>query len=152
MRFKDLTLTWITDGTGTRWVEVQPRKRRKSPRALRFENIKVGDQIMLKPKGNWDRKIPWYFVVTDLWFDPVEGQDDPVKGRMVGFMRIGTDGEPVHRKSSTTIRGLASQEYHYADIDYINHCQVRSEAVNSGSVIGITSGKQIRSRPKIAGL
>jgi hypothetical protein len=145
-------MTWIVDGNGTRWVEVPQRKRRKSPRALRFANIKVGDQLMLKPKPNWHRGIPHYIIVTDLWFDPVAGQEDPVAGQMVGYSQITMSGDVRPRKSSTTIRGLASQQYVYADIDYIALCKARGDAMQTGEVVGIGAGTNIRKRPKIAGL
>lgn len=145
-------MTWITDNTGTRWVEIQQPKRRKSPRPLRFDNIAVGNQLMLKPQENWWRKIPQYFIVTDLWFDPVDGEEDPTKGRMVALRRIGEDGEPHHRKSKTTVRGLASQQYHYADIDYVAHCKARLAGSEGGAVVGIGVGRALKSRPKIAGL
>jgi hypothetical protein len=61
-------------------------------------------------------------------------------------------GEIRPRKSSTTIRGLASQQYVYADIDYIALCKARGDAMQTGEVVGIGAGVNIRKRPKIAGL
>ena len=145
-------MTWITDDGGTRWVEVPQKKRRSSPRARKFAEIKIGDQLMLKPAGTWYRKVAMYYVVTDLWFDPVLGQDDALKGSMVGYQQIAQTGEPRHRKSSTTIRGLASQQFDYADIDYIAHCKATLAAMQAGEVIGIGRGRAIRARPKISGL
>lgn len=135
-------MTWITDDTGTRWVEYPKRKRRKSPRALRFAEVKVGDQVMLEPNGHWYRKIPQYFIVTDLWFDPVAGEENETAGRMVAYRAIGEDGEPCGRKRGTTLRGLASQQFQYADIDYIAHCKARAEVMGKGKVVGIGRGRR----------
>ena len=145
-------MTWITDSSGTKWGEPIRRKRRKSPRALRFKALAVGDQSMLKPRQHsiWGQTI--YYLVTDLWFDPVRGYDDAVKGLMVGFQQIGLDGIPWNSKSSTPIRGLASQQYAYADINYIEMCFTRSRAMQDGAVVvGIGQAKKIRARPKIPG-
>lgn len=144
-------MTWITDGSGTRWVDIPQRPRRKPARALRFAALKIGDQIYRPPQKDWYRKIPIYYVVTDLWFDPVEGQDDPIAGQMVGFAHICEDGTVGGRKTSTTIRGLASQQYHYADVDYISIARTRLEAAQNGSIVGIGHGRTIRARPKVPG-
>lgn len=108
-------MTWITDSNGTRWVEPVKRKERKPPRALRFADVKVGDQIMHAVESKRivnGVEVPYmrgvhYYVVTDLWDDPVEGQSDPLKGKMVGYAQIDDRGEVSNRKSKTTIRGLA---------------------------------------------
>ena len=139
------------DGKAPRWVEIPQPKRRKSPRALRFAELKVGDQLMQKPADNWHRKIPAYFVVTDMWSDPVAGQRDPVAGQMAAIVRINETGEPHGSKSGYPIRGLASQQFHYADIDYIEHAKSREAAKTSGAVIGIGAGRAIRARPKMPG-
>jgi hypothetical protein len=106
---------------------------------------------MQTPKADWRRKIPMYFIVTDLWFDPVAGQEDPIKGQMVGFQQLGPDGEPRGTKSATPIRGLASQQYEYADMDYIAMCKHRSTALDTGKVVGLGYGRTIRQRPKLPG-
>jgi hypothetical protein len=141
-------MTRITDDTGTRWVDDQPRKRRKSPRALRFANIKVGDQLMkttvakgwrggrVKP-GDPPTELSRhtrYFLVTDLWFDPVAGQTNHVAGEMVAIAQIRSDGSIADRKEPHTKRGLASQGFHPADRDYIDFTKKRLEAEN---VVGI---------------
>ena len=137
-------MTWIVDGSGTRWVDVPRPKRRKSPRALRFADIEVGRQLVQRPGKNWYHHIPVYFIVTDIWFDPVEGQKDPVAGKMIGIARIAPDGEVHPRKSKYPVRGLASQGFHYLPIDYINQCKAKALATN---VVGIERGKVIRARP-----
>jgi len=144
-------MTWITDNTGTYWHEIPPRKRRKPARALRFAEIKVGDQLVLKPSKSWHRKIPQYFVVTDLWFDPVAGQRDEVSGHMVAIRVIRHDGEVHGSKRPHTRRGLASQQYHYAGIDYIAQCKALVASIDNGVVVGIGRGKLIRGRPKMPG-
>jgi hypothetical protein len=93
-----------------------------------------------------------YYLVTDLWFDPVAGQNDPIRGQMVGFAQVKADGS-ITRKSSTTLRGLASQQYAYADLDYIALAKAKAAAVAEGdSVVSIRKAHEIRRRPKIAGL
>ena len=146
----EIDVTWITDDTGSRWVVSPPRKKRKSPRALKFADIKVGDQIMLKPNNAWYRKIPLYYVVTDIWFDPVAGQNDQLKGQMIGYAQISSDGS-LTKKSSTPIRGLASQQFDYADIDYLSIANARNNALRDGKIVGIGYAKTIRARPKISG-
>lgn len=141
-------MSWITDGSGTRWVEIPQKKRRKSPRALKFGSVKVGDQLVKTYQK--ERKSSIYYLVTDLWFDPVLGQEDELKGSMVGYAQIKLDGS-AGRKSSTTIRGLASQQFDYADIDYIALCEARKGELESGKVVEIGRGKVIRKRPKNPG-
>lgn len=146
-------MTLIRDGNDTRWVEVAPRKRRKSPRALRFAEIAVGDQVMRTWPSLLDHGISvWYYVVTDLWFDPVAGQSDETAGRMVAIQRLDTrTGEPNYRKEPHTIRGLASQGFRCADIDYSAHVRAARQAAVDGKVIGIGRGEVIRRRPKLPG-
>jgi len=147
-------MTWITDDTGRRWVDVtKVKKLRNAPRPLKFGNVKVGDQLMKKPREEWYRKIPIYYVVTDRWFDPVEGQRDPIKGEMVGYAQIKEDGSHS-TKSATTVRGLASQQFDFADVDYIALATTRAaeHAKDDSNVVGIGLAKVIRSRPKISGL
>ena len=160
-------MTWIVDNNGTRWVDTPPRKTRKPARALRFANIKVGDQIMvtreskksiLDPNSANEQyiRVPYmkgteYCIVTDLWFDPVAGQRDPISGEMVGIARINPDGTICDSKYPHTKRGLASNRYKYADHDYIAACKARLEAMKSGDVVGIGYGKVIRRRPKMPG-
>lgn len=140
---------WITDENGTRWVPAPARKRRKPGRALKFGEVEVGDQLVQRPKPGSRYGLPVYYLVTDRWFDPVRGQDDPVKGQMVGLASITSSGVPGS-KISTTVRGLASQQYEYADIDYIGHCFSRADALGD-VVVGIGYGKVIRARPKQPG-
>ena len=149
-------MTWVTDGSGTRWIEYPPIKRRKSPRAIRFASIKVGDQVMKTHKVQRARKdevteyskTTWYYVVTDLWFDPVKGQDNHVAGEMVAIVSIKENGALCSRKEPHTKRGLASQGFHYADRDYISLVKQRQEAKN---IVGIGYGSVIRQRPKLPG-
>ena len=147
-------MTWITDREGTKWVELPRRKRRNPRRALKFGNVEVGDQLVhahslpgdMNPRYN----MPVYYLVTDRWFDPVKGEDDPIKGQMVGLAQIDARGIPGS-KSATTVRGLASQQYEYADIDYIALCFARVHAMKGETVVGIGRAAAIRRRPKIQG-
>lgn len=145
-------MTIIRDGEGTRWIEIPPRKRRKPARALRFAEIKVGDQLM----RTWENMLHgsailvWYYRVSDLWFDPVAGQYDDTAGRMVAIQLISPrTGEANGRKEPHTVRGLASQGFRYADIDYIAHTTARNAAMTAGTVVGIGKGHVIRARPKL---
>lgn len=146
-------MTWVTDDTGTRWVEYAPRPRRKSARALRFGPIKVGDQVMRR----WGNLISpgssvWHYIVSDLWFDPVAGQRDDTAGRMVALQRINPrTGEIETRKEPHTIRGLASQGFQFSGRDYIAETKARANAMATGEVTGIGMAHVIRRRPKIAG-
>lgn len=160
-------MTWIIDNTGTRWVEPTPPKRRKSPMPKRFASLKVGDQIMQATESKRTIRDPncandkyitvpytkslHYFIVTDMWFDPVRGQSDPVAGQMVGFAAINQRGEVSKRKSSMPIRGFASQRFEFADRDHIAWCKARLTEIENGKVVGIGHGRTIRKRPKIPG-
>jgi hypothetical protein len=154
-------MTWIIDGNGRRWVEPEPKKKRKSPRALRFAEIKVGDQLMQTSSVDvWKadgEKMPYsrstrWFIVTDIWFDPVRGQNDSVAGQMVGIAQINGKGDVHPHKSAYPVRGLASNCFHYADRDYIAWCKERLSAHEAGKVTGIGFAKLIRARPKTPGL
>ena len=145
-------MTWVTDDAGTRWVELPQRKRRKSPRAVRFAAIKVGDQLMRRWKTYDGKTTVWYYVVTDLWFDPVAGQRDETAGRMVAIRSIDSrTGEPRSHKERHTVRGLALQGFVYSEIDFPALMKARNEAAAQGVVIGIGQAHIIRRRPKIKG-
>jgi len=145
-------MTWITDDNGTRWVVIPSPKRRKPARALRFASIKVGDQLERKPQDDWYRHIPVFYIVCDLWFDPVAGQKDEIAGRMVALQQITDSGAVSHRKWRHTVRGLATQGFQYASKDIISERETRSAAISAGSVVGIGRGKLIRARPKMPSL
>lgn len=149
-------MTWITDDSGTRWVQLPLRKRRKSPRALRFADLKVGDQLMrhfnMPMSATGAARITWYYIVTDLWFDPVAGQDDEIAGKMVGIRMLDQrTGEAREHKEPHTLRGLASQGFQYSDIDFAALVTAKNEARAAGVVVGISQGHVIRARPKIPG-
>lgn len=134
-------MTWITDGTGTYWVEPPLKVRRRAPRALRFADLRPGailihrsksvmthfeerDRFQAKgrdlPFANDDAKevttvtpTVGLALCTDRWFDPVAGQEDRLKGEMAGIRMISNHGL-VGSKWPHTLRGLASQGYHWA--------------------------------------
>lgn len=148
-------MTWVTDQTGTRWVEPTARKRRARQTKGRFSELTVGDQLELKNHSldqlaeQIGRRGPrTFYVVTDLWFDPVKGQDGEYRGQMVGYQRLNDHGEPVGRKQSTSRHGLAAQGFHKAELDFIAQCKARAEASN---VVGIGFGRVLRRRPKMTG-
>lgn len=123
--------TKIIDDNGVRFVQKPSVKERKPRGAGRFSNVAVGDQIMRSNEYNTvARKHFSYYIVTDLWFDPVLGQYDPVKGQMIGYSKIDPTGTVCERKTSTTVRGLASQRFQYADVDFISLCQAKASAQN----------------------
>lgn len=155
-------MTWIygLDGSVS-WVVYPPRKRRKSPRAVRFADIKVGDQLVryypvkeCRTNADGERVVvtvsqqTWHYLVTDLWFDPVAGQDNHVAGEKVAIAQIKSDGQVLQRKEPHTKRGLASQGFHYAGRDFIALARQRLDAEN---VVGIGLGAVIRARPKVPG-
>ncbi|MEV5031625.1 hypothetical protein MRBLMC3_000808 [Sphingobium sp. LMC3-1-1.1] len=159
-------MTWIVDENGRRWVEPQARVKRKRGRG-RFADVKVGDQLMCRVISRWDSPIRddlaandagWqrherdhgfqYAIVTDLWFDPVAGQDDPLKGEMVGI-QILHQGRPRGGKRAHTIRGLASNKWQYADRDEIAHWEAVRAGVDAGDVIGIGRGRRDRKEPRL---
>lgn len=125
-------MTWITDGSGTRWVPVVPRKRRKPPRALRFADLKPGDVVTARSK--WTERIQdpacarvpgkandntrdvqrsavHFALVEHIWDDPVAGESDPTAGRMVAIRPLTPRG-PSPSLTRHTLRGLASNGYH----------------------------------------
>ena len=146
-------MTLVTTDAGTSWLLVPQRKRRKPARALRFAEIKVGDQLMRRWQTHAGAgSVVWYYIVTDLWFDPVAGQRDDTAGRMVAIRSIDPrTGEPRDRKEPHTLRGLASQGFQYADVDYAAHAKASQEARQTGDVVGIGHAHTIRRRPKVPG-
>lgn len=141
----------------------QPQKRRRG--RGRFADIKVGDQLQQRSIGRWDTMLHderaandagWqrherdygyiYAQVTDLWFDPVAGEDDPIRGEMVGIVHL-HQGQPRGGKRAHTIRGLASNGWQYAERDEIEHWQQVREGVRDGTVVGIGAGR--RGRPQV---
>lgn len=127
--------TVVHDQEGTRFVQVEPKPKRRPARALRFPDLKVGDGLILKgkshsvryeqplrlaglpPVANDDmreivstRRYVTLALCTDRWFDPVLGQTDPIKGDMVGLRWITGNGM-TGTKISYPIRGLAPQGY-----------------------------------------
>ena len=129
------------------------RKRRASPQARRFAAIRVGDQLQRAHKTYDDKVAVWYYVVSDLWFDPVAGQDDDTAGRMVAIQMIDPPtGNPMSKKDGHTVRGLASQGFQYATLDFMTHAKVVTAAKADGTVVvGIGLGHVIRRRPKVRG-
>lgn len=100
--------------------------------ARRFEAIAVGDQLM---NSAW-RAAP-YFIVTDVWFDPVRGFKKRESGEMVAVRAIGSDGQLKGPKLGHTIRGLAAQGFVQADIDYISIAAARHQGIADGVVVPI---------------
>lgn len=154
-------MTWITDDHGTRWVDTPPYIRRKPSRAKRFAEVKVGHWLT---GGLWEK--PWnmrdgrkhppvFHLVTDAWFDPVAGQDDPESGNLFALARlIGINretGEPeLSRKHQHTRRGLASQGYRYSDVpDPVAMFSAIFDGIQSGTVTAIGSHKKVRRYPTV---
>jgi hypothetical protein len=123
------------------FVRAQPKKRRKPARALRFGDLQPGavlihrgkitstrfehhDRIQAKgrdlPFANDDglevtTVTPYagLAICTDRWFDPVLGEDDPLKGELAAVVPITGNGRATGKRSHT-LRGLAMQGYSYA--------------------------------------
>jgi len=110
-------MTRIYTSDGTFDAEPPQRKRRAKPRALRFSDIKVGNELSKRMTWHGERAVTFY-VVTDLWFDPVAGQRDHEAGNMVAVRRI--EPFPTDRKEPHTRRGLASQGFRYRYSDMRN--------------------------------
>lgn len=55
------------------------------------------------------------------------------------------------RKEAHTLRGLASQGFRYADVDYEAHLAAWRHARDSGTAVGIGYAHVIRARPKVPG-
>lgn len=129
-RLAPVGFTRVTTATGTRWVKYAPRKRRKPGRALRFANIAIGAELVCVHWHANDQVTPETmprYVVTDLWFDPVAGERDPIAGQMVAIRTL-RDGQPIGSKCPHTRRGLAMQGYHYAE-DYLARWRATSADV-----------------------
>lgn len=118
---------------------------------MRFSDLKVGDQLVLNPRADWHRGIPEFWIVTDLWFDPVNGQYKEASGRMAAIQRIRGDGELFGNKRAHSLRGLASQGYKFAEKDVIAERKACMAAMRQGVVVGIGKGQLIRARPKLPG-
>lgn len=151
-------MTLIVDDNGTRWVELPKRKRRAKAKRGRFSEIDVGDQLVqcrsfsgtVLTDGTVRRHAPTtiYAIVTDLWFDPVRGDENAWSGQMVGIRMLDARGETIGPKRAHSRSALASEGYHKADFDYIAWAKVRLEEVQTGKVVGIHAGHVIRKRPK----
>jgi hypothetical protein len=64
----------------------------------------------------------------------VETPERPVAGQMVAIRRLDPrTGEPTLGKYAHTLRGLASQGFHYADVDFPALVRATNEAVRQGS-------------------
>lgn len=129
--------TVIHDEGGTRFVQTEPRKRRRKARPLRFPDPQVGDVLvhrtkcrrMVYPKhpagllvANEDERIitteaAAFWVITHRWFDPVQGFDDPTAGQMVGATPVNHNGLVGFRPYPWTLRGLAKEGFWPASPD-----------------------------------
>jgi hypothetical protein len=115
------------------------RKRRRKPRPLRFAEIEVGHILIqrrktiraVRPKrpighANDDPQelvyvpevITAYAIVTDLWFDPVYGQNEESTGQMVGC-QYWISGAPMGSKWPYNRLGLARAGWNYATAEEI---------------------------------
>ena len=126
--------TRITDANGTRMVKVKPRKRRASPRAIRFADLQAGQCLIHRGKTHWETmpKAPadiptpanedWkrheqtyvgMAIVEHRWFDPVAGEKNRWAGEMAGIRDVGNNGRRGDL-AAKTLRGLAQAGYHLA--------------------------------------
>lgn len=117
--------------------------------AARFRDICVGAQLEIDASSLLPgRRGMFYYVVTDMWFDPVRGQHRASGGEMVAIQRLNERGERAGRKLTHTKRGLAANGYRYAAIDYKDLCDKRLAAHAAGDVVGIGHAHVLRRRPK----
>lgn len=128
---KGWTLNNPGNGRQPYFVKAPARKRRAPARALRFGTLEAGAVLIQRGVAKWDEHVDHPFpvanedlrrvekrwlglaIVTDRWFDPVAGEDDPLKGQMAGLRRVNQYGLSGG-KTAHTLRGLASQGYRYA--------------------------------------
>jgi hypothetical protein len=119
----------VYDERRRRWVEPRVAKQVSVRGRGRFSNVSVGDQIMrsnvsrreLRLQRKEDgiatpgerQKCFEYAIVTDIWFDPVAGQHDRLKGEMVAIQPL-LDGRAHGAKRAHTVRGLATNKWQYA--------------------------------------
>lgn len=155
-----MTRVYMPDGS-VRDVHY-PRREKRKRGAGRFSEVKVGDQLMQRVISRWGtyEKNPdaandpamvehvkdcgfAYAIVTDLWFDPVKGETDPISGQMVAIRHL-RQGREFGSKNPHTIRGLASNGWQYADRDEIAHWEAVREAHAAGLVVGIRQGAVLR--------
>ncbi len=123
-------MTWVTDGSGTRWIESIPRKRRKAGRALRFADLAPGDVLIHRVK--WKREVHdhggrdirtandnsrteegliiGFAFCEHRWFDPVRGKSDETSGMMAAIRPVTGRGRGVLLYAHT-LRGLAQNGY-----------------------------------------
>lgn len=129
-------MTWVTDHTGTRWVEPVPRKRRKASRAVRFADLAPGDVLIHRSKWKheiYDRTTRDLSIANDnarteqgqvigfafcehRWFDPVRGERDDTAGQMAAVRAITGSGRGPSLYPHT-LRGLAQNGYWPATSD-----------------------------------
>lgn len=141
-------MTWVTDNNGTRWVEPQPRKRRRGARNIRFRDLQPGTVLIgqhksisyvtvpVKPGTANDNaferiKITSQIVLCeDRWFDPVAGQNDDLAGQMASIRYIFWNG--IHgAKRAHTLRGLSQAGYRYATPEQAREALRFVEEVNT---------------------
>jgi len=128
-------MTWVSDGSGTRWIDYPERKRRAPSVPRRFANLEVGAVLIHRAKwrseehvrhdpvvANDDHKLIekisiGFALVEDRWFDPVAGQRDRWAGEMAGLRYLTSHGR-APSKTPHTLRGLAQQGYNYATAEH----------------------------------
>lgn len=123
---------------------------RKPPRG-RFKDVKVGDWLEVRRRWTEDGRLressPWRYLVTDAWFDPVEGQEEPAKGELFAVQHLRgvlIDGTPMWgRKYAHTRRGLASNGFHYAE-DPLPGLRARMAGWKDGTVVPIHEARMRR--------
>lgn len=138
------------DGTVTVKDNPPPKPPRK-PANRRFADVAVGDYLIKERKYRLGERLVRsmeYSIVTDLWFDPVKGEEDRQKGDMVAIATI-TRGR-TFGKQAHTLRGLASNGWKYFGGDPFDLHDTLVEAVKSERVVGIGQAHIIRKRPKIS--
>lgn len=136
----DLPPCLVHTATGSFWVKNKRRKRRASPKAIRFADLKSGDVLIHRAKWKYEKGTPapegvklandnretvegvaiGFAICEDRWFDPVAGQDNRWAGEMASVRRIDNNGRG-RSKDGHTLRGFAQQGYHMASPSQASH-------------------------------
>lgn len=151
-------MTWVTDDSGTRWVEPNPRKRRRGAQNIRFRDLKPGTVLISRTKSISYVTVParpgtandnafeqvkitsGVALCEDRWFDPVLGQADELAGQMASIRYIFWNG--IHgQKRAHTLRGLSQAGYSYATpeqareaLRFVEEVSTLRAAVESGKM------------------
>lgn len=146
---------------GPTWTPITLRRSRRKPRTGgRFSEIAVGDSLLLVRIARWQEirdgaertaRYEIAYVVTDLWFDPVAGEENPWQGQMTAVAQVRPDGS-LGRKTRYSRHALAAVGFQKTDADHVGLAKARHEGAKAGKVVGIGRARALRRRPRLPGL